>query len=172
MKLSCESTLHRSVHRSQFDQHRTLCRAVWPRKFPETVLANALAFDSQETPAGRASTMRFVPILLGLAIALDHQSLAVHGLPVTVPLLEARGTTSAVPAAADDPVASALASRLAVVEHQLRAAPLVTSTAVPTSDEGVFLPSVRAKNIKQGKRGPFTPHLALTAPVDAIFFPE
>lgn len=113
--------------------------------------------DSQETPAGRASTMRFLAILLGFAIALDLQSLVVRGLPVTAPLLDARGTSGTVPAAVDDPVASALASRLAVVDQQLRAAPLVTSAAVPTSDEGVFLPSVRAKNIKQGKRGPFIP---------------
>lgn len=145
LEFPCESMLLRSVHRSDCDQYRTLCAAVWLRTFLETVLANALVFlspeapsDSQETPAGRESTMRFVAILLEFAIAVDLQSLAVHGLPVTVPLLEARGTTSAVP--------SALASRLVVVEQQLRAAPLVTSTAVPTSDEGVFLPFVRAKN--------------------------
>jgi hypothetical protein len=100
--------------------------------------------------------MRFIAILLGCAIGVGLRSLNVQALPVTAPLLEARGTPNAVLAAADDPVASALASRLAAVNQKLTEGSLATPTAARASDERVFLGSVQAKNVKQGNWNPFS----------------
>ncbi|GAA5985311.1 hypothetical protein JCM10908_002616 [Rhodotorula pacifica] len=99
--------------------------------------------------------MHFKAAFLGLALALQSFLQHAHALPVWAGRLDQRDTT--VPAAAtnvEDPVAAALASRMSALNQQLTKGVVVSPMATSTSDDRVFLGTMRAKNIKDANSKP------------------
>lgn len=177
LEFPCESTLHRSVHRSEFDQHRTLCAAMWRRKFPETVLADALAFLSPPnlllTPKRRLLVAQAQCFSSPSCSDLPSHSTSSPSLSTVYqsryPFWRLAG-----PPAPSPPLQTIRSLPLSQVAWQLW-----TSSLWPRRSSlrrlfrrltraSSFRPSGRRTSNKVSDLSPFILHLALTAPVDAI----